>query len=163
MNKKLTNWVMLLLAIAPLSSYAESHDAMDTVASIVAVFVIIFAPIALISVFWMLHIFPEKEAEKKQHPQKEAIGALCIASLFFGGLLWPLAWIWANTKPVAYKLAYGRDKHNDYYLEHGVTIPTDSDIAMDTENKEALLAQINSLQNRLAMLEAPTPTSERLE
>ena len=27
----------------------------------------------------------------------------------FGGLLWPLAWIWAYSKPVMHKLAYGTD------------------------------------------------------
>jgi len=30
-------------------------------------------------------------------------------SLVFGGLLWPIAWIWAYTKPVLHKLAYGTD------------------------------------------------------
>ena len=28
----------------------------------------------------------------------------------FGGLLWPLAWLWAYTKPVLYQMAYGTDK-----------------------------------------------------
>jgi hypothetical protein len=28
----------------------------------------------------------------------------------FGGLLWPIAWIWAYSKPVMHKLAYGHDK-----------------------------------------------------
>jgi CBS domain containing-hemolysin-like protein len=27
----------------------------------------------------------------------------------FGGILWPLAWLWAYTKPVFYKMAYGTD------------------------------------------------------
>ena len=31
----------------------------------------------------------------------------------FGGILWPLAWLWAYTKPVLHKLAYGTDR-----LEH---------------------------------------------
>jgi hypothetical protein len=35
----------------------------------------------------------------------------------FGGLLWPLAWLWAYTKPVAYRVAYGTDRHEDYYDE----------------------------------------------
>ena len=33
----------------------------------------------------------------------------------FGGLLWPIAWLWAYTRPVGYKMAYGTDKHPDYY------------------------------------------------
>ena len=32
-----------------------------------------------------------------------------MLSLIFGGLLWPLAWIWAYSKPVFHKLAYGAD------------------------------------------------------
>jgi hypothetical protein len=35
----------------------------------------------------------------------------------FGGLLWPIAWLWAFTKPVGYRVAYGTDKHEDYYHE----------------------------------------------
>jgi hypothetical protein len=35
----------------------------------------------------------------------------------FGGLLWPIAWLWAFTKPVAHRAAYGTDKHEDYYAE----------------------------------------------
>ena len=38
-------------------------------------------------------------------------------SLFFGGLLWPIAWLWAYTKPIGYKLAYGTEKHEEYYDE----------------------------------------------
>ena len=34
---------------------------------------------------------------------------LCLLSLFFGGLLWPIAWLWAYSKPVLYKMAYGTD------------------------------------------------------
>ena len=58
----------------------------------------------------MVHILPEKIAEKKKHPQTDAIKTLCLLSLFFGGMLWPLAWLWAYSKPVMYKLAYGTDK-----------------------------------------------------
>ncbi len=66
-------------------------------------------PIAGIVAFWLVHILPEKIAEKRHHPQAEAIQVLCLLSLFFGGLLWPLAWLWAYSKPVLYKMAYGTD------------------------------------------------------
>ncbi len=68
----------------------------------------------------MVHVLPEKIAHKRHHPQAEAIHTLCLLSLVFGGLLWPIAWLWAYTKPVGYKLAYGTDKHPDYYKEHGL-------------------------------------------
>jgi Protein of unknown function (DUF3302) len=64
----------------------------------------------LIYVFWMVHILPEKIAERRGHPQAEAIKTLCLLSLVFGGLLWPIAWLWAYSRPVLYKMAYGTDK-----------------------------------------------------
>jgi hypothetical protein len=90
---------------------------MDTVASVLAVIIIIIVPIAGIVIFWLVHVIPEKVAERRQHPQKEAIKVLCLLSLVFGGMLWPLAWLWAYSKPVLHQLAYGRDKHDDHYVE----------------------------------------------
>jgi hypothetical protein len=68
-------------------------------------------------VFWLVHILPEKIAEKRHHPQKDAITTLCLLSLVFGGMLWPIAWLWAYTRPVGYRMAYGTDKHEDYFEE----------------------------------------------
>ena len=31
----------------------------------------------------------------------------------------PLAWLWAFTKPVAYRVAYGTDKGDEWHLEMG--------------------------------------------
>ena len=87
-----------------------SGEALDTVADYIAIFVLFFVPALLIYLFWMVHILPEKIAERRGHPQADAIKTLCLLSLMFGGLLWPLAWIWAFTKPVFYKMAYGEDK-----------------------------------------------------
>jgi Protein of unknown function (DUF3302) len=82
----------------------------DKLANILALFVIFVVPVVLIALFWMVHVLPEKIAHKRHHPQFEAIRTLCLLSLVFGGLLWPIAWIWAYTKPVMHKLAYGTDK-----------------------------------------------------
>ncbi len=79
---------------------------------------IFVVPVVLIVLFWMVHVLPEKIAHKRHHPQFEAIRTLCLLSLVFGGLLWPIAWLWAYSKPVGYKLAYGTDKHPDT-TEHG--------------------------------------------
>src|SRR5215212_5639249 len=95
-------------------------ETLDSVANVIAWFALIIAPIVLITVFLMLHILPEKVAHKRGHPQLGAIKCLCLLSLVFGGLLWPIAWLWAYTKPVGYKIAYGTDKHPDYYKEHGL-------------------------------------------
>ena len=83
----------------------------------IAIFVIIVVPIGVIIVFWLVHILPEKVAEKRHHPQQAAINCLCLLSLVFGGLLWPIAWLWAYTKPVGYRMAYGTEKHDDYFVE----------------------------------------------
>ena len=84
-------------------------DLVDEIAGYLAIFVLVFVPALLIYVFWMIHILPEKIAERRHHPQAEAIKTLCLLSLVFGGLLWPIAWLWAYSKPVLYKMAYGTD------------------------------------------------------
>jgi hypothetical protein len=107
---------LAMLAAAPCFA-AERGEIVDKIASGLALFIIVALPIGGIVLFWLVHVLPEKIAEKRQHPQKEAIHVLCLLSLVFGGLLWPLAWLWAYTKPVIHKIAYGRDKHDDFYAE----------------------------------------------
>ena len=87
-----------------------SGEVVDTIADYIAVFVLLFVPALLLYLFWMVHILPEKIAERRGHPQFEAIRTLCLLSLVFGGLLWPIAWLWAYTKPVLHKMAYGTDR-----------------------------------------------------
>jgi CBS domain containing-hemolysin-like protein len=94
-----------------------SGETLDTAADVLAIIVICIVPVVVIVLFWMVHVLPEKIAHKRNHPQREAITTLCLLSLVFGGLLWPIAWLWAYTKPVAYRVAYGTDKHEDYYDE----------------------------------------------
>jgi len=98
------------------ASFLEG-EALDTMADWIAIFVIIVVPIGVIVVFWLVHILPEKVAEKRHHPQQAAINCLCLLSLVFGGLLWPIAWLWAYTKPIGYRMAYGTEKHDDYFVE----------------------------------------------
>ena len=96
-------------AAAPAHASLFSGDTLDLVANILAWVVLIIAPVIAITVFWLVHILPERIAEKRHHPQAHAIKTLCLLSLFFGGMLWPLAWLWAYSKPVLYKMAYGVD------------------------------------------------------
>ena len=84
-------------------------ETLDTVAGAIAWFAFILVPPVLIGAFLLVHILPEKVAEKRHHPQLGAIKCLCLLSLCFGGLLWPIAWLWAYTKPVLHKMAYGTD------------------------------------------------------
>lgn len=96
-----------------------SGEALDTAADVLAWVVIVLVPVVGIAVFWIVHVLPEKIAHQRHHPQTAAIQTLCLLSLVFGGLLWPFAWLWAYTKPVAYKVAYGTEKGEHYFDELG--------------------------------------------
>ena len=143
------------LAVLPSSVWAlVTGELADRVADVIAVVVIIFVPIAAIYLFWKVHILPEQIAEKRQHPQKDAIRILCLLSLVFGGLLWPIAWIWAYSKPVVYKLAYGTDKYEEPEApkpaegESVATEPVTTEPAGHAERE----ARIAALEDRLAIL-----------
>jgi CBS domain containing-hemolysin-like protein len=109
-------WVFVpLFVFSVLSCPSEARaslfhgETLDAIANGISWVVLIIGPIIGIVVFWMVHILPEKIAEKKKHPQAKAIQCVCLLSLCFGGLLWPFAWLWAYTKPVLHKMAYGTD------------------------------------------------------
>ena len=105
------------LVAFPAHAFLLQGEALDTAASVLALVVLFIVPIVGITAFWLVHVLPEKIAHKRHHPQRDAIHMLCILSLFFGGLLWPLAFLWAYSKPVLHKLAYGTDKHEDFHAE----------------------------------------------
>jgi hypothetical protein len=136
---------------APREAHASflSEDAEDALATFIALFVLFVVPVVLIVLFWMVHILPEKIAHKRHHPQFEAIRTICLLSLVFGGLLWPIAWIWAYSKPVVYKMAYGTDK-----LPHGAEADADG------HAQPASPAEVASLHDRLARIEDRVPAAE---
>jgi len=148
----------------PSAAYASllPPEAEDALATYIAIFALFFVPILLIVLFWMVHVLPEKIAHKRHHPQLEAIKTLCLLSLVFGGLLWPFAWLWAYTKPVGYKLAFGTDKHPDYFKEHGLPEPESpaADIrqrvsalegrGVPASELDAIRADLAALESRLA-------------
>jgi len=102
---------LIAMALAPCAHASLfSGDTLDAVADGAAWVVLFIAPLAGIGIFLLIHILPEKIAERKQHPQLDAIKTLCLLSLVFGGMLWPLAWLWAYSRPVLHKMAYGTDK-----------------------------------------------------
>jgi hypothetical protein len=150
-------WVAL--AWLPSSAWAMTGPWVDTAANVLAIVVLLIVPAAAIYLFWMVHILPEKIAEKRHHPQKDAIKTLCLLSLVFGGMLWPFAWIWAYTKPVLHKVAYGTDKHEDYYLENPQEVVADDALARlrrtigKLEAKGGSAPQIEALKRELAEIE----------
>src|SRR5262245_11605143 len=110
---------ILLLVSSSADAAFLSGDLLDTAADWVAIIVLIVVPVAAIVLFWLVHILPEKIAENRHHPQKESIKVLCLLSLVFGEMLWPIAWLWAYTRPVLFKGAYGVEKHESYFEEMG--------------------------------------------
>ena len=115
--KRLLACTVLALAAVPARASFLSGEALDTMADILAIVVLMIVPAGAIVLFWIVHVLPEKIAHKRHHPQRDAITTLCLLSLVFGGLLWPLAWLWAYTKPIGYRIAYGTDRHPEYYDE----------------------------------------------
>jgi CBS domain containing-hemolysin-like protein len=154
-----------VLTGAPATAHAAliSGETLDKAADVIAIFAIVLVPAVLIALFLYVHILPEKIAEQRQHPQKAAIKALCLMSLAFGGLLWPLAWLWAYSRPVAYKLAYGTEKHEDYFkeageqAEKGIIAPALLDeVRLELDGLAArgqLTPELRDIRNRLASLQ----------
>jgi CBS domain containing-hemolysin-like protein len=168
----------LLAASLPAHASFLSGEAMDTAADVLAWIVLIIVPVGGIILFWLVHILPEQIAEKRHHPQQEAIKTLCLLSLVFGGVLWPIAWLWAYTRPIGYRLAYGTEKHESYFHEMTERArageSTADEIrhlreeleemrargALPPDLKE-LLAELESMQNAARARSAqPAPTGE---
>ena len=150
----------LAVLVWPSAAHASlmSPELEDKVATYIALFALFFVPVALIVAFWMVHVLPEKIAHKRHHPQFEAIRTLCLLSLVFGGLLWPIAWLWAYTKPVAYRLAYGTDKSPDYFEEKGLPHPEGP--AADIRQRVAALEAAGAPADELAAIRADVAALE---
>jgi CBS domain containing-hemolysin-like protein len=139
----------IAFAILALPSRAHASlfhgETLDSIANGISWVVLIIAPIIGIAVFWLVHILPEKIAHKKKHPQTKAIQCLCLLSLAFGGLLWPIAWLWAYSKPVLHKLAYGTDVDESLaHDDHGEAK------AEDKSEVERLRARVVELETKLS-------------
>lgn len=153
MNRWTFRAVMAMLALYSGQALASGHLE-DKIADVVVWVVVIMVPIVGISAFWFLHIWPERVAEEKHHPQASAIQALCLMSLVFGGLLWPLAMLWAYMKPMEFRLARDEDGHPGP-LETGNRVPVGA--ARDDEAEvTSLRQQVATLHRRVDALSAPT-------
>ena len=135
--------LFVALTFLALPSHAHASflhgETLDTVADVIAWFAFIIVPPVLIVAFLAVHIIPEKVAERRHHPQLGAIKCLCFLSLVFGGLLWPIAWLWAYSKPVFHKMAYGTDVDRSHEKPIG---------------KESAIKELEQLRARAAELEA---------
>ena len=132
--------VLAFLALPSRTDASFLHgETLDTVAGAIAWFAFIIVPPVLIVAFLAVHILPEKVAEKRHHPQLGAIKCLCFLSLVFGGLLWPIAWLWAYSKPVFHKMAYGTDVDKSHEK---------------TDGEKSATSEVEQLRARIAELEA---------
>jgi hypothetical protein len=161
--------------VASLPSVAHASlfhgETLDAIAMGLAWFVLLVVPIGVIVLFWLVHVMPEKIAHKRHHPQTEAITTLCLLSLVFGGLLWPVAWLWAYTKPIGYRIAYGTDKHEDYFADQTEKVKSGELLDAELDHlrteldamaaKGALPLKLKVLREDLAMLKAGPPAIER--
>ena len=68
-----SEWACLVACAALLPTSARASflppEMLDKAADIVALVVLCFVPIAVIVVFWLVHVLPDKTAEKRHHPQ----------------------------------------------------------------------------------------------
>lgn len=150
---------IVIAAFAALPALARASllppELENAMAEVLSWVVLIVVPIVGIAVFWLVHILPEKIAEKRKHPQAKAIQTLCLLSLFFGGMLWPLAWLWAYSKPVMYKLAYGTD-----VVEPEHEAPPARPQAR--EPRPVVASEMRLLEQKIAELEAQIAQEEAL-
>jgi Protein of unknown function (DUF3302) len=152
LRRAATRWLNGAIVALPLLLPANAHasifqgETLDKVADAMAWVVLVVAPIVGIAVFLLIHILPEKIAEKKQHPQVKAIQCLCLLSLAFGGMLWPIAWLWAYTKPVLHQLAYGTDKVAHGEEDHAQPSPDHG----EAEERDQLRERLAELDAKLA-------------
>jgi hypothetical protein len=167
MKKETPRWPGLLataLMLLPLVAQAKGTETIDKVAMALAWVVLIIAPVIGIIVFLAIHVLPEKFAEKRHHPQAKAIQILCLLSLVFGGMLWPFAWLWAFTKPTAYRQAYGTDKNDEYFVHmadaaekgevRGHALQALIDELDGVAARSALSAELREVRARLAAVAA---------
>jgi hypothetical protein len=163
----------MAVALAALAEPAQASfmtgETLDKAADWLAILVLFLVPVVGIVVFWLVHVLPERFAEQRHHPQAQAIQVLCLLSLVFGGLLWPIAWLWAFTRPVVYKAAYGTDKHEEWHEEMGDKAKAGELMQHELDHlsaeleamaaKGALPANLKQLHADLAQLRTASPAA----
>ena len=121
----------ILFLISSQYAFASGGGFEDRLADIISWTVMLILPFAGIYLFWKAHIYPEVLAEKNNHPQLQAIKTMCLLSLFVGGLLWPIALIWANYKYPE------RDFPEEEHRNPGVSNTNDTVAEQETESTDS--------------------------
>ena len=106
-RNRLTRSLLLLLGLAGAGPCAAaSSEFVDSAAHVPALVIIIAVPIGGIVLFWLVHILPETSrlpappsAARRDQDALSAARGLRWDS-------WPLAWLWAFTKPVIHRFIW---------------------------------------------------------
>jgi hypothetical protein len=85
----------------------SSFGILDAVAFVVFAVLVMVGVIVLVS----LGKLPGQLARKWNHPQAPAINALGWIGIATGGILWPIAFVWAFIKPLSLAANDERDAH----------------------------------------------------
>jgi hypothetical protein len=105
-------------------------------------------------VFMYIHDIPYEMAEKRHHPQKDAIYWGCWLSLFTLHVLWPFIFLWAVSKPARVELV-GAGATGDGHPEgeHDTLAVDPARESLAASEIKQLREQVIALQSRLAALE----------
>ena len=66
---------------------------------IFALIILIIVAAAIIGIWLFLAMLPGKTARKRNHPQADAINVCGWVGAIAGGVIWPVAIVWAYTNP----------------------------------------------------------------
>jgi hypothetical protein len=82
---------------------------------------VVFAVLIFVGVIIIVNLgkLPGQLAHKWNHPQAGAINAMSWIGIATGGLLWPVAFIWAFTTPFGLKSAKNDPESHDAELNTG--------------------------------------------
>lgn len=80
---------------------------------IFALIVLIVIILSVMAVFVWAAMLPGKTAKARNHPQAEAINVAGWMGAIFGIVLWPLALVWAFTKPVGENVKTAKPRKGD--------------------------------------------------
>jgi len=87
-------------------------------------FIVLIVLIAVVIAAWiMLAMMPGQIARKRNHPQADAINVMGWWGAITMGVLAPIAWVWAYTKPVIQPI----DPPVDESVPEPVPVPDDSE------------------------------------
>jgi len=87
-------------------------------------FIVLIVLIAVVIAAWiMLAMMPGQIARKRNHPQADAINVMGWWGAITMGVLAPIAWVWAYTKPVIQPI----DLPVDESVPEPVPVPDDSE------------------------------------